>query len=99
MVQYKLHFLVFTEAVQGAGREVLEGVIGGCEKGHALVGVVELVRELGEDLGLVEEAEEGGVLASLDENCREVNWSGGAWSRSRWCLRKSCREEEQEVGK
>lgn len=97
MVQYKLHFLFLAETVQGAGREVLEGVIGGCEKGHALVGVVELVRELVEDQGLVEEAEEGGVLAALDENCGDVDGSGGAWSRSR--LGKSCWEEKQEVGK
>lgn len=69
MVENELHFLVIGEVIDGARLEVLEGVVGRGEEGEALGGGVELALNLGELLGFLEEADEGGVLPGFFEDC------------------------------
>lgn len=73
MVEHKLHLLLGGEVVQGPGGEVVEGVVGGAEDGHALVGVVDLAVDLAADLGDREEVDPGVVLAGLHEDLGDVD--------------------------
>lgn len=81
MVQNKLDFLLVCEAVYSPSFEIVEGIVGRGEDTHALTGAVELVLDLVAHLGLVEEANEGGVLSGFIEDSSEVGGAGGRWRR------------------
>lgn len=81
MVQNKLDFLLVCEAVYSTSFEVVEGIVGRGKDTHALSGGVELVFNLVAHLGLIEEANQGGVLSGFVENSSEVDEAGGRWRR------------------
>lgn len=78
MIKHELHFLLSVEVVYGAGFEVAKGIVGWGEDGHSLGGAVELVSDLGVDLGGVEEHNEGGELAGFFKDSGEIDGAGGA---------------------
>lgn len=64
--------MLVVEVVDGASLEVVEGIVGGGKDGDALRGGVELVLDLGGDLGGGEQPDEVGVLPVLGEDSGEV---------------------------
>jgi len=81
VVLNKLDFLLVCEAVYSSGLEVVEGIVGWGKEAHALSGAVELAHDLVAYLGLIEEANEGGVLPVFIEDSGDVDRAGG---RRRW---------------
>lgn len=100
MVEDQRDLFLRGEAVECAGLEVVEGVVGGGEDGHAVEGVVELALDLGSDLSRLHEAEEGGVLPSLFEDAGEVErgWGRARGNCGRGSLGMGCDGEDEECG-
>ncbi|RWW77516.1 hypothetical protein BHE74_00014332 [Ensete ventricosum] len=80
VVQDQRHLLLGRQAVERAGLQVVESVVGGAEDGEAIEGVVQLALYLLADLGFFEQAKEGAVLPALLENAGEVE---RRWLRTR----------------
>lgn len=92
MVEDQLDLLLLREVVEGA--EAREGVVGGGEDCQAVVAVVQLAVELNVDAGLLEEADEGGVLPALHQDGRQVEGAAGGGRGSLGLGQRGSQEEE-----
>ncbi|URE44891.1 hypothetical protein MUK42_32978 [Musa troglodytarum] len=72
VVEDQRHLLLGRQAVERAGFQVAEGIVGGGEDGEAIEGVVQLALDLLPYLRLSQQAKERAVLPALLENAGEV---------------------------
>lgn len=87
--------LLAAEAVEGAGLEVVEGVVGGREDGQAIEGVVQLALDLPPYLRRLQQPDERLVLPALLQDPRQVE-RPGRLRRRRDGRRLGGREQQRE---
>ena len=87
-VEHQLDLVLRRQRVERARRERRERGVRGREHGQPVVAVHQLAVDLGVHPALVEEPEEGGVLAGLLQHCRHVRRRGAVGRRRRGAGRR-----------